>query len=136
MKESKNSGARGAKVEFGDFGENLVVEGYDFKSLPVGDKISLRNGDSSDDADWKRVPPWMRDFSDDGRLYYAKRRSILRGRAGRNGKSGRRIRRNFQRIISVNRRRKSVEEQKDKKSGDGNGGCYAGSSHRLWTDRK
>lgn len=31
--------ARGAKVEFGDFGENLVVEGYDFKSLPVGTRF-------------------------------------------------------------------------------------------------
>ena len=28
--------ARGAKVEDGDFGENLVVEGIDFRSLPVG----------------------------------------------------------------------------------------------------
>ena len=28
--------ARGAKVEFGDFGENLVVDGIDFKSLPIG----------------------------------------------------------------------------------------------------
>lgn len=28
--------ARGAKVEFGAFGENLVVEGYHFRELPVG----------------------------------------------------------------------------------------------------
>ena len=28
--------AKGAEVEDGDFGENLVVEGIDFKSLPVG----------------------------------------------------------------------------------------------------
>ena len=28
--------ASGAKVEYGDFGENLVVEGIDFRSLPVG----------------------------------------------------------------------------------------------------
>ncbi|MCL1813877.1 MAG: molybdopterin-binding protein [Treponema sp.] len=28
--------AKGAKVEDGDFGENLVVEGIDFRSLPVG----------------------------------------------------------------------------------------------------
>ena len=31
--------AKGAKVEFGDFGENLVVEGYDFKTLPVGTRL-------------------------------------------------------------------------------------------------
>ncbi len=28
--------ARGAKVEDGAFGENLLVEGYDFKTLPIG----------------------------------------------------------------------------------------------------
>lgn len=27
---------RGAQVDDGAFGENLIVEGYDFKSLPVG----------------------------------------------------------------------------------------------------
>lgn len=31
---------RGAQVEFGDFGENLVVEGFDFASLPVGCVLS------------------------------------------------------------------------------------------------
>lgn len=28
--------ARGARVEYGAFGENLVVDGIDFRSLPVG----------------------------------------------------------------------------------------------------
>lgn len=28
--------ARGAEVDYGAFGENLVVEGFDFRSLPVG----------------------------------------------------------------------------------------------------
>lgn len=31
--------SRGADVEFGDFGENLVVEGIDFRSLPVGTRL-------------------------------------------------------------------------------------------------
>ena len=31
--------ARGAKVVDGDFGENIIVEGYDFKSLPIGTKF-------------------------------------------------------------------------------------------------
>lgn len=31
--------ARGAEVAFGAFGENLVVEGYDFKTLPVGSRF-------------------------------------------------------------------------------------------------
>ena len=31
--------ARGAVVDHGAFGENLVVEGYDFKTLPIGTKF-------------------------------------------------------------------------------------------------
>jgi len=31
--------AKGAKVEYGDFGENIVVEGIDFAGLPVGTKL-------------------------------------------------------------------------------------------------
>ena len=31
--------ARGAKVEVGAFGENLLVEGFDFKNLPVGTRL-------------------------------------------------------------------------------------------------
>jgi TatD DNase family protein len=31
--------ARGARVVDGDFGENLVVEGIDFSSLPVGTRL-------------------------------------------------------------------------------------------------
>lgn len=32
--------ARGAKVEDGAFGENLVVEGIDFKTLPSGQNLN------------------------------------------------------------------------------------------------
>ena len=35
--------ARGANVDFGAFGENLIVDGYDFKNLPVG--TQFRCGD-------------------------------------------------------------------------------------------
>lgn len=31
--------ARGAQVEDGAFGENLIVKGYDLKSLPIGTKL-------------------------------------------------------------------------------------------------
>ena len=27
---------KGAQVSFGDFGENLIIDGFDFRSLPVG----------------------------------------------------------------------------------------------------
>ena len=35
--------ARGAAVEDGAFGENLVVAGYDFKALPIGTKFRCNN---------------------------------------------------------------------------------------------
>lgn len=35
--------AKGADIGFGAFGENLIVEGYDFKNLPVG--TQFRCGD-------------------------------------------------------------------------------------------
>lgn len=34
---------RGAKVENGAFGENLVVEGIDFRALPVGTKLACND---------------------------------------------------------------------------------------------
>lgn len=33
--------ARGAEVEYGAFGENLVVEGFDFSTLPVGSRFQI-----------------------------------------------------------------------------------------------
>lgn len=30
---------RGAEVEFGAFGENLIVEGFDFRNLPIGTRF-------------------------------------------------------------------------------------------------
>lgn len=30
---------RGAKINFGDFGENIVAEDFDFKNLPVGSRL-------------------------------------------------------------------------------------------------
>jgi xanthine/CO dehydrogenase XdhC/CoxF family maturation factor/MOSC domain-containing protein YiiM len=32
--------AKGADITYGDFGENLVVEGFDFKTLPIGTRFS------------------------------------------------------------------------------------------------
>ena len=33
--------ARGANVAFGAFGENIVVEGFDFRNLPVGTRFRI-----------------------------------------------------------------------------------------------
>lgn len=35
--------ARGADVAFGAFGENIVVEGYDFKKLPIGTRFKCND---------------------------------------------------------------------------------------------
>lgn len=33
--------AKGAEVDFGAFGENLIVEGYDLRALPVGTRFQV-----------------------------------------------------------------------------------------------
>lgn len=33
--------ARGAKVEFGAFGENIIVEGYQMKTFPIGTRFRI-----------------------------------------------------------------------------------------------
>ena len=33
--------ARGAEVDFGAFGENIIIEGFDLKSLPVGTRFQI-----------------------------------------------------------------------------------------------
>lgn len=33
---------KGADVDLGDFGENLVVSGFDFKTLPIGTKLQCK----------------------------------------------------------------------------------------------
>ena len=35
--------ARGAEVEDGAFGENLIVSGFDFKTLPIGTKFACND---------------------------------------------------------------------------------------------
>lgn len=39
MKKSKNFGKKGADIELGAFGENLIVSGYDFRNLAVGTRF-------------------------------------------------------------------------------------------------
>lgn len=33
--------ARGAEIDYGAFGENLIVEGYDLRTLPVGTRFRI-----------------------------------------------------------------------------------------------
>ena len=39
--EIENFRSRGADVDFGAFGENIVVEGYQLKALPLGTKFMI-----------------------------------------------------------------------------------------------
>ena len=65
--------AKGAPVKDGAFGENLIVQGFDFKTLPVGTRLKVQRCDSGNYADWKAVSQRLRDFQDHGRLHYAPR---------------------------------------------------------------
>ena len=67
--------ARGAKVEDGAFGENLVVEGIDFKTLPIGTKFKCN------DVVLELTP--LRDLQKDGRVHHAARGRIYEGAARR-----------------------------------------------------
>lgn len=41
LEKIKDFRAKGAEVDFGAFGENIVVEGFDLKSLPVGTRFRV-----------------------------------------------------------------------------------------------
>ena len=81
--------ARGAEVTDGAFGENIVVEGFDFAAMPVGTRF--RCNDVILETDRQKMPPWLRDFPGYGRLYYAKRGRIYKSNSRRCDPSGRRI---------------------------------------------
>ena len=64
---------KGADVDFGAFGENLIVEGFDLRNVPVDSEIRI-----GDAVRLKGMPQPLCDLSADGRLYYAKRRHFRR----------------------------------------------------------
>ena len=73
---------KGAGVGPGDFGENLVVEGIDFSSLPVG------TGCAAGTCCWKSrrlegMPQPLRHLPQNGRLHYAQRGSFRPGAGSR-----------------------------------------------------
>ena len=42
--------AKGADVDFGAFGENLIIEGFDFRNLPVGTQFRIGGAEASLEA--------------------------------------------------------------------------------------
>ena len=43
MEKIEDFKRKGAEVDFGAFGENLIVEGYDLRLLPVGTRFQIGN---------------------------------------------------------------------------------------------
>ena len=60
--------SRGAEVRDGDFGENLVVSGIDFRALPIG---TVQRRGAGADPNRQGVSPRLPDFSEDGGVHYA-----------------------------------------------------------------
>ena len=75
--------ARGAEVADGAFGENLVVEGFDFKNLPVGTRFQCNEVILEMTQIGKECHHGCEYFSEDGRLHHAKRRCICKGHSRR-----------------------------------------------------
>ena len=70
--------AKGADIPLGAFGENLIVEGYDFRNLPVGTRFSC--GDA--------LLEMTRDFQTHGRMHHAAGGRFRGGAARRHDSKG------------------------------------------------
>ena len=56
--------ARGAQIDNGAFGENLIISGFDLGNLPLGTRFCI--------ADRQAVPFALCHIQEDGRVHYAK----------------------------------------------------------------
>ena len=65
--------ARGARIENGSFGENLIVSGFDFKTLPLGTRFQI--GDAL--LEMTQIGKQCH-LSADGRVHHAERRRVCR----------------------------------------------------------
>ena len=97
--------ARGAKVEDGAFGENPVVEGIDFKTLPIGTKFKCNDVVLELTQIGKECHHGCADLPGDGRLYHAARGRIYKGAARRRDQRGEIIWRFWK------KRRKEIKER-------------------------
>ena len=60
--------ARGAQIDNGAFGENLVISGFDFKNLPLGTRFCI--GDAI--LEMTQIGKQCHSLQEDGRVHYAK----------------------------------------------------------------
>ena len=70
---------RGADVDFGAFGENLIVEGYDLRRLPVGTRFRIGEAVLELTQIGKECHSHCEIYKKMGRLHHAKRRRVHRG---------------------------------------------------------
>ena len=73
---------QGADVDFGAFGENLIIEGFDLRCSGRFRDTDRGYCQTESYTDWKRMPQPLCNLSADGRLYHAERRNFCRS-AGR-----------------------------------------------------
>ena len=72
---------QGADVDFGAFGENLIIEGFDLRNVPVDSEIRIGDTVRLKVTQIGMSQP-LCNLSADGRLYHAERRNFCRS-AGR-----------------------------------------------------
>ena len=75
-------------VDYGAFGENLVVEGYDFRNLPVTSRFAIGGRGVGNDPDRQRVPQRLRHQAEDRRVHHAPGGRVCPGAAGRRDPRG------------------------------------------------
>ncbi len=58
-------------VDYGAFGENLVVEGFDFRTLPVTSRFAIGDVGTGDDPDRQGMPQRLCHQAADRRMHHA-----------------------------------------------------------------
>ena len=69
----------GADVENGSFGENIIVEGFDLKTLPIGTRFVVGDAVLELTQVGKQCPQALCDLPQDGGLHHAPRGRVLQG---------------------------------------------------------
>ena len=77
-------------VTDGSFGENIIIEGIDFKNLSVGTKLQIGQTGAPDHPDRQGVSQPVHYRTDRGTVHHAGRRRLCPGADGRQGGTGER----------------------------------------------
>ena len=66
-------------VDYGAFGENLVIEGFDFRNLPVTSRFAIGGCGAGNDPDRQRMPQRLCHQAADRRVHHAPRGRVRPG---------------------------------------------------------